>query len=130
MEAGNRCFDFRVPEEINRRIVDHVADINLTYSSHARQHLLNEGLDSDMIIKTGSPMKEVIDYNKKNIDKSKILKKLKLVPQNYFFVNFHREENVENLEKISEFKNILNRISTTYKMPLIVSTHPRTKCIK
>ena len=127
MEAGNRCFDFRVPEEINRRIVDHVADINLTYSSHARQHLLNEGLDSDMIIKTGSPMKEVIDYNKKNIEKSKILKKLKLVPQNYFIVSFHREENVENLEKISEFKNILNRISTTYKMPLIVSTHPRTK---
>ena len=127
MEAGNRCFDFRVPEEINRRIVDHVADINLTYSSLARQHLLNEGLNTDMIIKTGSPMKEVLEYNLNNIQNSNILKKLKLENQRYFVVSFHREENVENRSNILAFEKILNQISIKFKMPIIVSTHPRTK---
>lgn len=127
MEAGNRCFDFRVPEEINRRIVDHVADINLTYSTLAREHLIKEGLASDMVIKTGSPMKEVIDFNLTKIQKSNILQSLNLKKSEYFVVSFHREENIDVEKNLNTISNILNKLSTHYNMPVIVSTHPRTK---
>jgi UDP-N-acetyl-L-fucosamine synthase len=130
MEAGNRCFDMRVPEEINRRIVDHIADINLTYSSIARDYLLNEGLPADMIIKTGSPIYEVLTYYRNKINKSNILKKLNLEKQNFFLVSAHREENIDSGINFDKLINILNKISETYNKPVIVSTHPRTqKCI-
>jgi UDP-N-acetyl-L-fucosamine synthase len=130
MEAGNRCFDMRVPEEINRRIVDHIADINLTYSSIARDYLLNEGLPADMIIKTGSPIYEVLMYYRNKINKSNILKKLKLEKQNFFLVSAHREENIDSGINFDKLINILNKIAETYNKPVIVSTHPRTqKCI-
>lgn len=127
MEAGNRCFDQRVPEETNRKIVDHISDINLTYSSIAREYLLKEGFPSDRIIKTGSPMFEVLNYNLDKIYKSDILKKLNLKKFKYFLVSAHREENVNN--KIN-FKNLflaLNLIAEKYSFPIIISTHPRTK---
>ena len=127
MEAGNRCFDQRVPEEINRRLVDHMADINLTYSSIARDYLLREGLPSEMIIKTGSPMFEVLNTYRDRIDKSNVLVRLGLKESNFFLVSAHREENI-NLEK--NFLNLiesLNTISELYKLPVIFSTHPRTK---
>ncbi len=126
MEAGNRCFDQRVPEETNRKIVDHISDINLTYSDIAREYLLREGLQPDRIIKTGSPMFEVLNYYKPKIEKSKILKSLKLKTKGYFLISSHREENIasENFTKLIE---ILNWLAKTYKLPIIVSTHPRTR---
>ena len=125
-EAGNRCFDFRVPEEINRKIVDHIADINLTYSSIARDYLIKEGLREDFIIKIGSPMKEVINFYKDKILSSDILLKMGLNNQKYFLASIHREENIEsnNFERIIK---LLNLISSKYKLPIILSTHPRTK---
>jgi UDP-N-acetylglucosamine 2-epimerase len=127
MEAGNRCFDMRVPEEINRRIVDHTADINLTYSNIARTYLLNEGIPADMIIKTGSPIYEVLMHYKDKINTSNILKKLKLNKQKFFLVSAHREENIDSDINFNKLLNILNKIAMIYKIPIIVSTHPRTQ---
>ena len=127
MEAGNRCFDQRVPEETNRKIVDHIADINLTYSDIAREYLLREGLPADRIIKTGSPMFEVLNHYKPNIDKSDILNKLSLEKGKYFLVSAHREENITNDKNFFGLINSLNAIAEKYKYPIIVSTHPRTR---
>lgn len=127
MEAGNRCFDMRVPEEINRRIVDHTADVNLTYSSIAREYLLREGLPPDMVIKTGSPMFEVLTHYKPKIDASQILSQLKLEQNSFFVVSAHREENIDNPASFSRLANILNRIGDGFHLPVIVSTHPRTQ---
>jgi len=127
MEAGNRCFDQRVPEEINRRIIDHTADINLTYSSIARDYLLREGLPQDMVIKTGSPMNEVLNHYLGGINSSDILKKLGLQYEQFFVISAHREENIESDTNFSKFINLLNVIAEKYEMPVIVSTHPRTQ---
>ena len=127
MEAGNRCFDFRVPEEINRKIVDHLSDINLTYSDIAREYLLREGFPPDQIIKTGSPLYEVIDYYLPKIHSSIILSKLKLTKDNFFLVSCHREENVDSPERLRQLLDILNHLVDRYKIPVIVSTHPRTR---
>lgn len=127
MEAGNRCFDQRVPEEINRRIVDHLADINLTYSTIARNYLLNEGVPADQVIKTGSPMAEVLQFYKPQIDKSDILDKLSLKKEEYFLISCHREENIDSPENFSAFAAVLNKLAETYNLPVIVSTHPRTQ---
>jgi UDP-N-acetylglucosamine 2-epimerase (non-hydrolysing) len=127
MEAGNRCFDMRVPEEINRRIIDHTADVNLTYSDIARECLVREGLPSDLIIKTGSPMFEVLEQHKQNIDQSSVLKNLDLNPGEYFVVSAHREENIDSDINFTRLVNLLNWISEYYKYPVIFSTHPRTK---
>ncbi|MDB2604764.1 UDP-N-acetylglucosamine 2-epimerase (non-hydrolyzing) [Gammaproteobacteria bacterium] len=127
MEAGNRCFDFRVPEEINRRIVDHISDINLTYSSIARDYLMREGLPPDQIIKTGSPMNEVLENYKENIISSSILTKLNLEPHKYFVVSAHREENVDNPKNLKKIINILDTLIEKYDYPIIFSTHPRTQ---
>ena len=127
MEAGNRCFDFRVPEEINRRIVDHTADINLTYSSIARDYLLSEGLPPDRVIKTGSPMFEVLHHYMAGIESSDVLQRLKLTEGNFFVVSAHREENVDSPQNLEKLANILNRVAERYNEPIIVSTHPRTQ---
>lgn len=127
MEAGNRCFDFNVPEEINRRIIDHIADFNLVYTEHARRHLLSEGLPHRRIYLTGSPMKEVLDYYFPKIKESKILQALKLKEKKYFVVSTHREENVDNPENLKKIIEVLNELSKKYNYPIIVSTHPRTK---
>jgi UDP-N-acetylglucosamine 2-epimerase (non-hydrolysing) len=127
MEAGNRCFDDRVPEEINRRIVDHISDINLPYSDIAREYLLREGIRSDRIIKTGSPMREVLDYYGPKIIKSKALDNLSLKAQKYFLVSLHREENVDSPINLSRFMELLNQLASIYGLPIVVSTHPRTK---
>lgn len=127
MEAGNRCFDFRVPEEINRRIVDHTSDINLTYSEIAREYLLREGLPPDQIIKTGSPMREVIEHYRSGIDASDVLKRLGLTEGGYFVVSSHREENVDSPENLTKLLTILNTLAERYGQPIIVSTHPRTR---
>lgn len=127
MEAGNRCFDMRVPEEINRKIVDHTADINLTYSSIAREYLLREGLPPDMIIKTGSPMYEVLTYYSDKICKSNILESLELKPKSYFLVSAHREENIDSDKNFHRLVSVLNTVARTYGLPVIVSTHPRTR---
>lgn len=127
MEAGNRCFDMRVPEEINRRIVDHTADINLTYSDIARQYLLREGLPPDMVIKTGSPMFEVLAHYRPKIDASDALTKLGLDPGKYFVVSAHREENIESEQNFSKLVHSLNLIAERYGQPIIVSSHPRTQ---
>jgi UDP-N-acetylglucosamine 2-epimerase (non-hydrolysing) len=127
MEAGNRCFDQNVPEETNRKIIDHIADFNLVYTEHARRHLLSEGLPHRRIYLTGSPMKEVLNYYKPKIDKSEILQNLSLITHKYFLVSFHREENVDNPENLSKILNVLNRLSETHKLTVIVSTHPRTR---
>jgi UDP-N-acetylglucosamine 2-epimerase len=127
MEAGNRCFDMRVPEEINRKIVDHTADINLTYSSIAREYLLREGLSSDMIIKTGSPMFEVLSHYREKIDSSNILSELNLKSGEYFLVSTHREENIESDRNFGSLVDMLNCIAEVYDLPIIVSTHPRTQ---
>ena len=127
MEAGNRCFDFRVPEEINRRIVDHIADINLTYSQIAREYLLREGLPPDQVICIGSPMREVIDHYREGIDGSDVLARLGLEPQRYFLVSSHREENVDSPHNLQRLFDILNQLAQAYGMPVIVSTHPRTR---
>jgi UDP-N-acetylglucosamine 2-epimerase len=127
MEAGNRCFDENVPEETNRRIIDHIADFNLVYTEHARRHLLSEGLPHRRIYFTGSPMKEVLDYYKTKIEKSKILQELKLEKKKYFMVSVHREENVDNPSNLEKILNLLNALAEKYKLPIIVSTHPRTR---
>jgi len=127
MEAGNRCFDYRVPEEINRRIVDHTADINLTYSSIAREYLLREGLPADQIIKTGSPMNEVLNYYRAGIEASTILQRLGLVADQFFVVSAHREENIDSDINFTKLITVLNGIAETYELPVIVSTHPRTQ---
>jgi len=128
-EAGNRCFDQRVPEETNRKIVDHIADINLTYSDIARDYLLNEGLHPDRIIKVGSPMFEVLSTQKKAINSSKILTKLKLNSGEYFLISCHREENVDNNKNFQLLIESLNELANKYKMPIIFPIHPRTKKI-
>ena len=127
MEAGNRCFDFRVPEEINRRIVDHTSDINLTYSEIAREYLLREGLPPDQVIKTGSPMREVLEYYKPGIEASTVLENLGLVARRYFVVSSHREENVDSPENLEKLFGVLNTLAETYQLPVIMSTHPRTR---
>lgn len=127
MEAGNRCFDMRVPEEINRRIVDHTADINLTYSTIARDYLLREGLLPDMIIKTGSPMKEVLEFYRPKIEASQILNNLNLLPGKYFVISAHREENIESDHNFQNLINVINTVAETYGFPVIISTHPRTQ---
>ena len=127
MEAGNRCFDMRVPEEINRRIVDHTADVNLTYSTIARDYLLREGLQPDLVIKTGSPMFEVLSYYRSRIDASDILTRLAIVEGSYFIISAHREENIESEQSFTKLFNILNAIAEDYNLPVIVSTHPRTQ---
>ncbi|HBO7528601.1 TPA: UDP-N-acetylglucosamine 2-epimerase (non-hydrolyzing) [Pseudomonas aeruginosa] len=126
MEAGNRCFDMRVPEEINRRIVDHTADINLTYSTIARDYLLREGLPPDMVIKTGSPMFEVLNYYRDGIESSDVLARLGLEENRFFVVSAHREENVDSERNFLSLVETLNEISEKYDFPVIVSTHPRT----
>lgn len=127
MEAGNRSFDLRVPEEINRRIVDHTADINLTYSTIAREYLLREGLPPDQVIKTGSPMFEVLHHYLPQIEASTILKRLKLEPQKYFVVSAHREENIDSDKNFSKLVDVLNAVAEDYDIPVVVSTHPRTQ---
>ena len=127
MEAGNRCFDQRVPEETNRRIVDHTADINLTYSSIARDYLLREGLPPDQIIKTGSPMYEVLLHYRPQIESSDVLKRLKLISEKYFLVSAHREENVESDESFEKLVKVLNAVAQDHGLPVVVSTHPRTQ---
>ncbi|WP_433925149.1 non-hydrolyzing UDP-N-acetylglucosamine 2-epimerase [Pasteurella multocida] len=127
MEAGNRCFDMRVPEEINRRIVDHTADINLTYSTIARDYLLAEGLSPDLIIKTGSPMFEVLNFYHERIKHSKILDKLGLTPFQYFVVSAHREKNINSEPHFLDLIHTLNAVAKKYQYPVIVSTHPRTR---
>lgn len=127
MEAGNRCFDQRVPEEINRRIVDHTSDINLTYSDIAREYLLREGLPSDRIIKTGSPMFEVLNHYRDGIEASDVLDRLGLTPGQFFVVSAHREENIDSDHNFSKLVKLLNTVAATYDLPVIVSTHPRTQ---
>ncbi|KEX93791.1 UDP-N-acetylglucosamine 2-epimerase, partial [Pseudomonas putida] len=127
MEAGNRCFDMRVPEEINRRIVDHTADINLTYSTIARDYLLKEGLSPDMVIKTGSPMFEVLNHYREGIDASDVLTRLGLESGKFFVVSAHREENIDSDKNFLKLVDILNTVAVTFGYPVIVSTHPRTK---
>ncbi|HCT9109742.1 TPA: UDP-N-acetylglucosamine 2-epimerase (non-hydrolyzing) [Proteus mirabilis] len=127
MEAGNRCFDQRVPEETNRRIVDHTADINLTYSNIARQYLLSEGIPADRVIKTGSPMFEVLSHYMEQIDNSQVLSRLGLKSCEFFVVSAHREENIDSPKHLMKLVNILNTVAEKYNLPVIVSTHPRTR---
>lgn len=127
MEAGNRCFDQRVPEETNRKIVDHIADINMTYSDIAKEYLLREGLSPDRVIKTGSPMYEVLKYYIKDIEASTVLEKLGLKKGEFFVVSSHREENINNERNFSRLIQILNLLAETYQFPIIISTHPRTR---
>lgn len=127
MEAGNRCFDQRVPEETNRRIVDHISDINLTYSDIAREYLLREGLPADRVIKTGSPMLEVLNHYMDQIDSSDVLERLNLNKEQYFVVSAHREENISNDTNFNGLLVSLNQIAEKYGYPIIVSTHPRTR---
>ena len=127
MEAGNRCFDENVPEEINRKIVDHISDINLPYSENARLNLLREGIHPGTIYVTGSPMPEIFSYHRKQIDQSKILKKLKLSKNRYFVASIHREENVEDKESLKKLIDSLNTVAQNYKLPIFVSAHPRTQ---
>ena len=127
MEAGNRCFDQRVPEEINRKIVDHISDINMPYSSIAREYLLREGLPPDRVVKTGSPMFEILNYYHEKIMSSDVIDRLKLTPREYFVVSAHREENIDNRELFLNLVASLNQIARDYDCPVIVSTHPRTR---
>ncbi len=126
MEAGNRCFDQRVPEEINRKVVDHLSDINMPISEHARKYLLQEGIRGETIIKTGSSMKEVFDFYKEDISKSQVLERLKLEPGEYFVVSSHREENIDSQRNFGDFIETLNTVAVKYGKRIIVSTHPRT----
>ena len=128
-EAGNRCFDFSVPEETNRRLVDHISDINLTYSSNASQNILNEGIAADRIIKVGSPMYEIIQKNLNKIQKSKILSTLKLSREKYFLISCHRQENINSTLNFNKLIKTLNTISEVYEMPVLFPVHPRTKKI-
>ena len=127
LEAGNRCFDERVPEEVNRRIIDHFSDLNIVYSDIARTNLLNEGLKLDKIINLGSPMLEVINYQKKKATNSKILKNLGLKKNKFFLMSLHREENLDNTKNFNSLLNSIKAIIKKYKLPIIFSTHPRTK---
>jgi len=127
MEAGNRCFDVRTPEEINRKIVDHVSDINLPYGEHARRYLLAEGLKPETVIKTGSPIREVLQYYMPKIERSGVMKELAVTPGGYFLVSAHREENVDTRENLLALLDALRAIGEAYRLPIIVSTHPRTK---
>ena len=127
MEAGNRCFDQRVPEEINRKVVDHLSDINMVHSEHARKYLQNEGIRPETIIKTGTPMREILNYYRPKIDGSNVLERLNLTPQGFFIVSTHREENIDSEENFSNLLESLNEISDKYKKRIIVSTHPRTR---
>lgn len=127
MEAGNRCFDQRVPEEINRKIVDHISDINMPYSTLSRDYLLREGLPPDRVIKTGSPMQEVLHHYLPQIQNSDVISRLGLQPQQYFVVSSHREENIDFPEQFAKLQNVLNRLADDYQLPIIVSTHPRTR---
>ena len=127
MEAGNRSFDWNVPEETNRVLVDHIADFNLVYTEHARRHLLSEGLHHRRIYLTGSPMREVLDHYRNNIESSDILTRLNLEPRRYFIVSLHREENVDNETRLKNLVEALNSLAAKYDLPVIVSTHPRTK---
>ena len=127
MEAGNRCFDMRVPEETNRRIVDHTADVNLTYSTIARDYLLAEGLSPDLVIKTGSPMFEVLTYYRPQIDASDVLARLGLQEGRYFVVSAHREENIESPQAFAKLVDVINSVAEDHNLPVIVSTHPRTQ---
>lgn len=127
MEAGNRCFDRNVPEETNRKMVDHIADFNLVYTEHARRNLLAEGLHPRRIYKTGSPMREVLTYYRSGIEKSQILQKMRLDEKGYFLISIHREENVDNIDNLKSLISSLNRLAVEYDVPVIISTHPRTK---
>jgi UDP-N-acetylglucosamine 2-epimerase len=127
MEAGNRCYDQRVPEETNRKIIDHLSDINLPYSSIAREYLLKEGFPAEQIIKTGSPMYEVLDYYRVNIASSKVLGNFNLLEKKYFVISSHREENVDNFKSLRKIVEIINQVCDKYSMPIIFSVHPRTK---
>lgn len=127
MEAGNRCFDQRVPEELNRKVLDHLSDLNLVLTEHARRYLIAEGIRPETIIKTGSHMPEVIEFIQPKLDRSQILKTLKLEKQKYFVVSTHREENVDDPKNLKELLSTLNKMAETYQVPIIVSTHPRTK---
>ena len=127
MEAGNRCFDSRVPEEVNRKIVDHTSDINLVYTEHARRNLLAEGLPPDQIFITGSPMNEIINYHQSGVQKSDVLKTLNLKKTSYFVASFHREENVDDNHRLKQIVDSLNSIAITFNLPIVLSTHPRTK---
>jgi len=127
MEAGNRCFDENLPEEINRKIVDHISDVNLPYTEHARRYLLNEGLFAGQTFVTGSPMREVLNKYSKQIEESKVLEELGLEPGKFILVSAHREENIDNEKTFFELMNSINSIAETFKMPVIYSTHPRTK---
>ena len=127
MEAGNRCFDQRVPEEINRKIVDHISDINLTYTEHARRYLLAEGLRAETVIKTGSPMKEVLAYYRKGIESSEVMVRLKLQPRQFIVVSAHREENVDVPQRLAALVESVNALAATHDMPIVFSVHPRTR---
>jgi UDP-N-acetylglucosamine 2-epimerase (non-hydrolysing) len=127
MEAGNRCFDLRVPEEINRKIVDHISDINMTYTEHARRYLLAEGLRPETVMKTGSPMKEVLAHHREQINASDVLTRLQLQKKEYFLVSAHREENVDSEVNFANLLHSLSAIAERYDKPVIVSTHPRTR---
>jgi UDP-N-acetyl-L-fucosamine synthase len=127
MEAGNRCFDQRVPEETNRRIVDHTADVNMTYSSIARDYLLREGLSPDLVIKTGSPMYEVLTHYRPRIDASDVMPRLGLCAEGYFVVSAHREENIESPQSFTKLVAVINAVAEDHNLPVIVSTHPRTQ---
>ena len=127
MEAGNRCFDQRVPEEINRKIVDHTSDINMPYTEHARKYLIAEGIRPETVIKTGSPMREVLNFYKPGIEASDVLKRLELQKGKYFIVSVHREENVDSQTNFNDLLNSFNAIAGSYDMPVIVSTHPKTR---
>jgi UDP-N-acetylglucosamine 2-epimerase len=127
MEAGNRCFDLRVPEEINRKIVDHTSDVNMVLTEHARRYLIAEGIRPEMIIKTGSSMKEILNFHKKQIESSSVLSNMRLEKKNYFLVSAHREENIEYERNFIAFLELLNAIVAKYKKRIIVSTHPRTR---
>lgn len=127
MEAGNRCFDLNVPEEINRRIIDHISDFNLVYTEHARRHLIAEGIQQRRIYLSGSPMKEVLDYYLPKIEKSDAVSRLNLNKGEYFIVSVHREENVDNEDNLIKILTVLNRLAAEYRHPVIVSTHPRTR---
>jgi UDP-N-acetylglucosamine 2-epimerase (non-hydrolysing) len=127
MEAGNRCFDERVPEEINRRIIDHISDINLPYTEHARRYLVSEGIRPETVIKTGSPMREVLSYYESAIAESRVLKRLKLVPRDYFIVSAHREENIDSPANLNALLASLEALAKHFRKRIIVSTHPRTR---